>query len=236
MRSTLLSLVVLSTLALAATGGPDGGGYYWHDQAEDPNFFNDNWVDIYYTGTNLGLSSSGTAFAGTIAWDFKYYGNVYHDIFVSADGTIFFNDWFIGPDNVAIPGPNTYSVETFLAPFWTDLNPVGGSGSNVFFEDFGDHFVVQWNDVIHDSGYGTMFIAIGWESVGGDNSEIAFLYNFRITEPNATIGIQGDNSTGTGNEYNPSSVDTYDWYLYTPTGIYNWPVKESSWGQIKATF
>lgn len=236
---SIFFVLAVAGLAYAGDGGPDGGGYYWYDQDYDPNMFDEYWQDISSTGDWLAISTSDDShqLAGTLSWDFNFYGDTYSNIYVGSNGTVYFQDTYLGFGNEEIPGDSGYGVNTFMAPWWTDLNP--SSGGDIYFEDFGDYFIVMFDEVneYYSGPIVATFLVIGWEAVDSDNSDIMFLYDFDGTDSYCTIGIQGDTSTGTGLEYNPSSVDSEDVYYFTmdddppPTNI-----QPASVGHIKAIF
>ncbi len=243
MRTTFVVLLMvglafagtsLTNIAPPGSGGPDGGGYYWFDQAEHPDFFGDWWVDISSTGTEIVLADDDHDLAGSLSFDFNFYGTSYTDIYVGSSGTVYFEDNYLGYGNTHIPDTNTYGVFTFMAPWWVDLNPT--SGGSIYFEEFTDYFVVMFDDVHPYGGTeGITFVVIGWEGAPGEHSNIAFLYNSANTD-DATIGIQGDISTGTESQYDPCTVAAGDWYFYTTDDTFfdDYAIEEATWGQIKA--
>ena len=85
MRFLTMTLLA-ATACLASSGGPDGGGYYWYDREESPDFFNDNWMDISSSGTYMGPGDDTYWFAGTLSFDFVYYGELSNDIYISSSG------------------------------------------------------------------------------------------------------------------------------------------------------
>jgi len=250
LRAILFAAIVLAMAvpAFAGSGGPDGGGYYWHDQDESPSFFTKNWVDISGSGTPVtGFTGMDDwDIAGTINWAFRFYGDNHASIYIAEDGGVYFVDeyfqGFIGGDQQHIPGtqPNT-TVQTFMAPFWSEFNiytPQGGG--DIYFQDFGNRFVIMVKDLDHWDDYLATFEIIGWKSVGGENSDIAFLYNFApITGHNDyCIGIQGSTTTGTELVYmpDPINVEVGDWYLLTISGDPFIGIESASLGEIKAAF
>jgi hypothetical protein len=220
-------------IAFAGSGGPDGGGYYWFDQDYNSDWFSTYWNDIYVSGDILELGDDNYVHAGSISFNFNFYGSNYTEIYVGSNGTIYFVDEYLGYSNVDIPGNNIYGVSTFIAPFWTDLNL--DSGGNVYFEEFEDHFIVMWRNV-RDFGdhYITQFEVICWESINDELSDIILLYNFSGTDEACSIGIQENESTGTGLEYNPVTVDIGDVYYFS--GDPQLSVVNTSLGSIKALF
>lgn len=68
---------------------------YWYDQEENSEFFTDNWVDISTTGTNMGPGDDTSWFAGTLNFDFVFYGEESNDIYIGSNGTIVFRDVYL---------------------------------------------------------------------------------------------------------------------------------------------
>ena len=207
MRATLMIMVIVS-LALAGSGGPDGGGYYWYDQDENADFFTDNWVDISNTGTlvSSGWEDDDFGQAGSISWDSNFYGSSYSDIYVSENDAVVFEDtnpfYFgaYGDDHF----PGEHWVNTIIAPFWSDLF-IEFAGS-VYFQDFGDHFVIMWKDIDYWGVGSYTFELIGWEAPDSStNSDVAFLYDFTPFDQLYVIGMQGDASTSTELQHTPGS-------------------------------
>ncbi|XP_048729126.1 neurogenic locus notch homolog protein 3-like [Ostrea edulis] len=85
------------------------------------------------------------------------YNQTYNDVFVNSNGQILF-----GRDNIHnnIPHPvNNYTGPDMLAPYWTDLYPVGGNNGYVFYNTYRadnpvDHAIVSKADfgVLLNSG------------------------------------------------------------------------------------
>lgn len=242
-------VALMSIPALAGSGGPDGGGYYWYDQDESAGFFTANWVDISSSGTHVtGFTTyDDWALAGTVSWDFKFYGDNHASIYISEDGGVYFvNEYFeCFHGNAAqqhIPGnqPNT-TVQTFMAPFWSEFDIyTAQGGGDIYFQDFGNHFVIMVVDLDHWDDYFATFEIIGWESVGGVNSNIAFLYDFAPTTGynDYCIGIQGGTTTGTELTHMPNPVDVEpgDFYLLSVSDDPFTGIKSASLGEIKAAF
>jgi len=196
-------------------------------------------IDIVTTGTlvSSGWVDDDYGLAGNISWDFRFYGTVYHDIYVSENGTAFFWDddtGYFGGD----PIPDSYSPDAFIAPFWTDLN-IAGNGA-VFFQDFGDHFVLMWREIDYWGDGVYTFELICWEAPDSStDSNFAFLYAFTPYDNYYAIGMQGDATTGTELANQPDPADfvvSDDWYLLTPDSTYfdDYAIEETTWGQIKA--
>ena len=242
---TVLILLVLLTLSLAATGGPDGGGYYWFDQDESHTFYADNWIDISATGTliSAGWIDDSYGLGGSISWDFRFYGIARPDIYVSENGAVVFEDvnpWSFDRHYMHdhFPGPHYPDVDALVAPYWSDLGIQGGG--EIFFQDFGDHFVIMWKEIDdwgHTDPY--TFEMIGWEAPDGStSSNLAFLYDHDPYDDYYVVGMQGDETTGTELQWRPDPADQIepgDWYLLTISDAPFSAIEETTWGQIKAS-
>jgi len=241
MRTTLVVLLMVglafgaidlaSSYAPMGDGGPDGGGYYWYDQDHGGIIF--SWTDISGSGTNLGLSDDSYSSAQALGFDFNFYGVTYTDIYVGSNGTVYFEDNYLGYGYTNIPGDPGYSgIVAFIAPWWRDLNPSLGSGA-VYFEAFATYAVVQFTDVEkYGGGDPVTFQVILQEAPDSStNSDFAMQYN-STTSLTGAMGFQGDATTGTELEYDPIDCVPGDLYYVSPTP--NVAIEESTWGQIKA--
>jgi hypothetical protein len=241
LRTTIITLLLLAGLCAAASGGPDNGGYYWFDQGEGAAFFSENWTDISGDGSliSAGWGDDDFGFAGGLGWTFRYYGETYTDIYVSENGAVVFEN--TNPEYFRCAHddhfPDEHTVDTILAPFWSDLNI--SDGGAVYYQDFGDRFVVMWDGIDYWGHGECTFELICWRTPDGDNSDIAFLYDFTPHDDWHVVGLQGDAATGTELQYMPDDGDFVqpgDWYLLTPDADYfgGSNVVPTSWGRIKA--
>jgi hypothetical protein len=148
----LLSLLPASSWALA--GGPDGGGYYFADQAE-PNGPTFLWEDISSTGTVASTASgcddcvqSGVP----IGFDFDFYGNVYDTISISSNGFVGFGGQGSSGCCSGRPIPSGGNPNNIIAVWWEDLDPAGGS-YQIFYETLGSapnrRLIIQYDNVPH---------------------------------------------------------------------------------------
>jgi hypothetical protein len=194
-----------------ATGGPDDFGYTWDDSVAM------NWISAS-GGTGTGINSS-TDHVGpiNIGFSFKYYENIYTQLYISRFGFLAFNDDGIYDSQSEIPSPN--EPNDVIAPHWVpayDVNGYvrylhGGTVPNRW-------FVVEWNRlesdccgddaaeeytfevILHENGdvvfqYGTMTVDGGWwcqasgieDSTGLDGLSITDFC--RQIEPNHAVRI-----------------------------------------------
>jgi len=137
---------------LAATKGPDGGGY----TASDATVY--SLVDI--SGAGGGASVLAGIDDGvaplTLPFTFQFYGRPYTTICASANGALYFVpaagacSGFTDFANIDLTSAATPNDLAALLPFWSDLTfQVPGAGA-VFYQTVGAagsrRFVVQWNN------------------------------------------------------------------------------------------
>ncbi len=138
--STFLSLVPPS---LAGSGGPDTYGYTWTDSKPPPGV-SYSWIDGVTGGQDLLLSDEGcTQTRVPFLFPFRFYGVIYNDAYVCANGFLAFNT----------PGgyPWDAGMDAFVAAFGYDLNPEDPASGHVYaWADTASsprRFVVTWNGV-----------------------------------------------------------------------------------------
>lgn len=125
----------------------------------------------------------------------------YTTLYVSSNGTISLTDSFVSPSNKPLP---LYSVQTLIAPYWTDLDPkkaylkkpslsyaVIGAAPN-------RQLVVEWRDAPHHNVYPAPGNAITFQVVFQEgSSDIMFNYKYTAfgnptydNAKKATVGVQ----------------------------------------------
>ena len=142
LRAASLGLLCLSFTAPAfadVTKGPDKGGYSGTDVAVF------SFIDVAALGGAGVLSGidDGTA-ALTLPFNFKFYGQSYSIVCVSANGALYFvptpaacngiNDFANADPTNAAPPPGQDFASVF--PFWSDLK-FEGAGGGVFYQALG---------------------------------------------------------------------------------------------------
>jgi hypothetical protein len=191
------------------SGGPDLFGYEWIDSNEPdgPQYI---WNDITTSGTLVtNWIATGTfepkdeGYAGPfpIGFDFKFYGNVKNQVYVSSNGLLLFNT--ISQNifsNVQIP--NTALPNEYIAPFWDDLD--GRTQGTVHYKQDGNKFIIQFTNWQRFSATGSLTFQIVLQS----NGKIYFYYNnMNATLNSATIGIENaDGTDGLQVAYNANYV------------------------------
>jgi subtilisin family serine protease len=189
----------------ADSGGPDPFGYTFVDSRGSSDLAFD-WIEIAPpaggSGTAVGLSGvdDGHVFPIGTSFPFAFYGAAYTDLAFASNGTIYFEDDYLGFSNGPIPGYSGYGVNTFIAHFWDDLVVDG----EVYYQDFGDLLVVEYYDV---SLFGGADLGT-WEVILYDNGNVLMQYlDSAISDGSgATFGIQGDEVTGLQYAYNAPAV------------------------------
>jgi hypothetical protein len=183
-----------------SSGGPDQFGYAWVD-SDDPSGPAFVWHDIAATGIQLSSSScDDCAASAALSFAFPFYGVDYTSLYVSSNGYITFGTASSQFSNYPIPGTNMPS--NLIAGFFDDLHP--GSGGTVYFQDFGDHAIVQFQQVNYFSGAGTVTYQMALHA----NGDILLNYSSMTgSVTSATIGIQnGARDDGLAIAYNTAYV------------------------------
>jgi hypothetical protein len=201
-----------------STGGPDDFGYEWIDSAEPggPVF---SWVEISETGTNMLMTDDDHYWP--IPFTFTFYGTTYDSIAVGSNGTVYFEDWYLGLGNVSLPGYSEYDVDTFIAVYWDDLNPE--YEGDVYYQVMGDTLVVEW-DAVPLYGYPDSIETFEALLIGSTGDIIMQYLVVEAQGFEATIGIQGSPVQPPlwALEYSymtPSLYDSLAIKFYIPVGI-----------------
>ena len=198
--------------AILNSGGPDPFGYQLKasHEASGPQY---NWIEIAPpaggSGTRLAEldgMDDGWFYPLQLPFTFHYYGTEYEQLAVASNGALYFDSVYIGFDNSPIPADNDYGIQRLLAPFWDDLDVYPGS---IYYQDLGDRFVVVFYQV---SGFGPSPDTITWQAILFADGNILFQYqdvttgDERNNGADATVGIQGDSTTGLQYSYNTAAL------------------------------
>jgi len=179
-------------VAIDGQGGPDLFGYTWIDSNE-PNGPQYTWQDISSTGTAVtNWVATGTfdpkdeGYAGPIpiGFNFKFYGNVKTNVYISSNGLIMFGTV---SQNIFTNAqiPNSAVPNEFIAPFWDDLD--GRTQGTVHYQTIGNKFIVQFTNWQRYSATGSLTFQV----VLYQNGKILVYYNnMNATLNSATIGIE----------------------------------------------
>jgi subtilisin family serine protease len=181
-----------------ASGGPDAFGYRWTDSDESggPAY---QWQDISATGT-LVLSGCDDCYATKpLSFSFPLYGTRFSQVNLTTNGYVNFGA--VTAQYANYPLPSTSMPTNLVAAFFDDLNTSTGG---VYFQDFGDRAVIQYQNVAYYSGSGNVTFQI----VLRQDGEIDFYYeNMTGSVLSATTGIQdGSGAVGTQVQYNAAYI------------------------------
>jgi len=202
-----------------STGGPDDFGYEWIDSdvAGGPVF---NWIEISGTGTPTNMTDDGTYWG--IPFTFTFYDDTFDTVGIGGNGAVFFADVYWTLSNY--PLPTSYpGTDTFIIPYWDDLNAAHANSDDVYWEIIGDQLVIEWNNVCH---YGSPYNdTLKFEVIlDGTNGDIVYQYLRAGSEAGsgATVGIQGSPTEPPAwyLQYSDDSVALHDSlairFYYTP--------------------
>lgn len=194
-----------------STGGPDPFGYVFRDSrdADGPRF---EWVEIAPPAGGSGTEIAAlTGTDDTYFWSldlpfpFNFYGTDYSRLAVASNGTLYFQDDYLGLANVPIPGYSDYPVQRFIAHLWDDLVVAPGA---IYYLAEPDRIIIEYYQM-------TSYYAPGlatWQVILYPNHSILFQYkdmNFGAPASNgssATVGIQGDPLVGLQYSYNQPAL------------------------------
>ncbi len=195
-----------------ASGGPDPFGYTYRDSTElgGPPY---RWIEIAPPAGGSGTEISGLTGVDdgyfwplSLPFSFNFYGTDYTELAVATNGTLYFEDAYLGLGNTSIPRSNGYGVQKFIAHLWDDLVVQPGA---VYYQDLGSMFIIEYYQV---SGCCLSPDSATWQAILFQNGNILFQYRDVILgDPrdnggSATIGIQGDTATGLQYSHNTSAL------------------------------
>lgn len=159
-------------------------GYQWRDSDAPggPAFV---WTDIKATGTRLAMTDgmSGTVGFRTLGFAFPMYGAGMTSLVIAPSGYLAFEDHYPLSYNYELPV--TFAVPYMIAGFWDEIGPTYSQGG-VWFQEFADRAVVQYDNVLRISGTGSYTFQIVLYRDGA----IRFLYQNMEGADGATVGIQ----------------------------------------------
>jgi hypothetical protein len=210
---------------IAAHGGFDNFGHIWmdSDQPHGPSY---DWVDITGNGTYVFLGDDDWYGPVDLGFNFAFYDSSYSGVSICSNGLLVFGDGTGDPNNSPIPSPN--SPNNYIAPFWSDLVPLGGGGIYCLQDTMNHRFIVSFIEVPYYGPVGSLtFQAIlhadgkidfnyGRMNQGGQY--FTYYNDFRgVFSSIATIGIENaDGSDGL-------QVAYYENYMHDSLSISIYP-------------
>ncbi len=249
------TIATAGSISVLHRGGPDAGDYIFVD-SYDPNGPSFDWIEIgaappppppppsgtepepepdeTVTGIHLSLVDDSYYYPIELPFSFTFYGSIYNRVAVGSNGTIYFEDEYLGYGNCCIPCNTAYDVNSFIAVYWDDLIPNPDGTDNVYYSIVGEEpnriLVVQWEKVSHYDSEDDR-VTCQAQLFEGSN-EILLLYADPSSRAGllATVGIQRDSETGLNYicseptlepnlavlfKYQPPCPKTWDVYLGT---------------------
>jgi subtilisin family serine protease len=181
-------------VSIEGQGGPDLFGYKWID-SNDPNGPQYTWYNITANPSAVQVSfpngtlDDGWTNAIPIGFPFKFYGNLFNNLYLSTNGFLSFNalsSSYITNGTI----PATGLPNNIIAPFWDDLD--GRTQGTVHYLLDNDKFYIQFTNWQKYNATGSLTFQV----VLFENGRIMIYYNnMNATLTFATVGIE--NSTGT---------------------------------------
>jgi subtilisin family serine protease len=163
--------------AALSAGGPDGYGYRWFDSKAAGGAAY-AWIDISAGGRRLDKVSAcdDCSEPADLSFAFPFYGESHKGVNVGSNGYLTFGP--VGDAFSNHPLPSKVMPTRLVAALFQDLYPAGGG--SIYFQDFGDKAVVQYQAVPDFRGTG--------------------VYDFQIVLfPDGTIDLQYQRLTGVKN-------------------------------------
>lgn len=143
------------------------------------------WEDISATGTRLSAVSESDDESEEIpgGFGFDLFGQDSTSVFVCSNGFLTLGEPHTEFSNRTLPDP--LAPPSLIAPFWDDLNPA--SGGDIYYQQFADRLIVQFQDVQPYTGSGTYT----FQAVLYATGEIEFRYQSMTgATESCTVGLQ----------------------------------------------
>ncbi len=227
------SMEMAGSAGVPHSGGPDEGDYIFLD-SYDPNGPSFDWIEIgaapppppppppggteqepepdeTINGIHIGLDDDSAFYPIELPFSFNFYGSFYNRVAVGSNGTVYFEEEYLGFNNCCIPCNTSYFVQRFIAVYWDDLDPNPIGADNVYYTIVGEApdriLVVQWEKVRH-FGSDNDRVTCQAQLFEGSN-EILLLYKDPSSEAGAlaTVGIQRDKETGLNYMCNDAALE-----------------------------
>lgn len=201
-RILLLAAVTLTAISGQATvGGPDGFGYTFIDSNE-PGGPIYSWIEIATPAGGAGtlrttLNCDDCHEASIpLGFNFPFYGTNFSNISMGSNGTVYFENVYLGLSNSCIPGTPGYTMTqyNFIAHLWDDLAPNYQGG--VYTQAFTDYFVIEYYDIVPCCSAGD---GDTWQVILFSNGNILMQYkelSNQGVQTDFTVGIQNNPTTG----------------------------------------
>ncbi len=181
------------------------------------------WINTQISGTaTLAGADDAYAYPITPAFNVPFFGWDYSNVAVGSNGTVYFEDNYLGYGNTAIPGTNIYGVNTFMAPFWDDLEINGA----VYYLEGGTApnrwLAIEFVDTCSFISWPSCSAGMNFEVVIYEDGTIKFLYkdvdgaSSQGQGGSATVGLQDDPTLAVQYSYNTTSLSDDLAIIFTP--------------------
>jgi hypothetical protein len=158
-----------------------------------------NWIEISGTGAALNLGDDDEVDIPTTVGNALFPQGVAR---VGSNGGVRFagTGTALGFTNLQIPSLDAFNGDQTLLPFWDDVNTVGGTVGNVYWQEVGDTLVVQWQNIGFFGTAATERATFQLQVHGSGSVPAQFLYQDiegarAASGSSATVGYQGGTVT-----------------------------------------
>ena len=171
-----------------------------------------DWIEISDTGMQIPFNGvdNNYFYPVPLPFLFNFYDVDYDSLAVATNGTVYFQDRYLGYSHTPVPASNSYQVDSFVAHLWNDLYVSPGA---VYYEVQGDapdrRMVIEYYQV---SGCCPSPDHATWEIVLYESGDILLQYrdvtfgNARDYGAAATVGVQNSPTEGLQYSYNTPAL------------------------------
>ena len=182
-----------SLLPAADAAAPQATLYRFSD-SDHPGGPRFDWIEISETGRRVEeiVGDDEESDIYPMSFDFPFYGGHYDRFLISTNGWLWLAFDFQGVADGADdrPLPAIQAPPNMVGPFWDDLDFDGAP--HAFFQDFGDHLVIEWSHVDRYGGGSDLT----FEAILHDDGTITLQYlHLQGVTDSATVGIQDTTRT-----------------------------------------
>lgn len=184
----------LKSATIATSNGQTISDYY---SSSDVTY---KWTDISSTGTELapGMNYDDHHYGPfAIGFSFPFYDNTHTEFYFGTNGTIYFEDEYLGYSYEHIPGDPEYSgIVEFIAWHWADLGMYSSNSAAVYSQQFADYTIIQFDNY---SDYSYRENVASAQVVLYKNGNIEMRYKSAMLSDYTdefAIGIQKDETEG----------------------------------------
>jgi hypothetical protein len=211
-------------IARLRAGGPDDAGYTYRDSREltGPAYA---WLEIAPPAGGSGVEIAALTGVDdayywpiTLPFAFPFYDGSYSQLAISSNGTLYFQDEYMGYGNLPVPGGTGYHVDRYIAHFWDDLVVLPGS---IYYQDFGQFVVIEYYQV---SGVPLSPDAGTWQIILFPSGSILLQYqdvifgSMQDRGRTATVGVQGSSSAGLEYSFDSATLSNRLAICFAPRG------------------